>query len=387
MNKKSMILLALPGLLWLAGCGEGFPDEEMHLGLEQKTRPFTVVVDPPEAAPGQTVQVTLLARTPWPDELDITWRVALDYDLGLYEVDEVERNFRDLEAPLPEADEDGFLTQTFTWTVPDSVLLQTSALPDVLDDPVMVVLAEALLGPEASSPPTRAEVDAWLKSLAAADMAALSPEERQAVWALADRFACQVRLRAALRDDLVLDVTRNLTIRHTARLQGPNANTNARVRDFAVVALAKRDAPESDIGNSSVEQTLYRFLDQDGEMVADRVQVPLHENWTYYLTTDFDSQHYTSPFDPSLVLPEDGTHRWYYYRQDAPGSGHQFFVTEDGDEAQMWDLDERARIMPAGAGSVFRVVSVIRDARSEWVMYHAVPGTGFAEGVVEFVAP
>lgn len=381
-----LLLSVLTGLTGLTGCGDGFPDEEMHFGIENKVRPYAVVIEPPEAAPGDTVLITLLARTPDPDELDITWRVALDFDTGLYETDEVERLYRDLASPLPSVDADGFLGQSFQWVVPDSVMLYSSALPEVLDDPAMVILAEELIGPGDGSPLTKSAVDAWFKAMTADQLAAMDPPERMTVWALADLFACQVRFRATLRTDLIIDVTRNLTIRHTARLGGPNSNHNAGVTRLAVVALEKEDATCSDLDDPGVTRTRYPFI-EDGVRVADRVQVPGHEQWTYYLKVEFEQEQYTSPFDPGLMLVERGEYRWYYYRQDDPLSGHHFFVNEDGDEAEMWDLSDEARIKPAGSGSMFRVVVAVRDERSEWVMYHAVPGTGVEEGIVEFIAP
>jgi len=62
-------------------------------------------------------------------------------------------------------------------------------------------------------------------------------------------------------------------------------------------------------------------------------------------------------------------------------------VTDDGDETEMWSLNREARIIPDNAGSTFRVVSVVRDERTDWVMYHSVPGIAVQEGIVEFVAP
>jgi len=380
-------VLLLATIAGLAGCGEGFPDEEMHFGIEDKVRPYAVVIEPAEAAPGETVQVIFYARAPDPDELDINWRVALDFNRGIYDTDEVESNFRDLATPLPLADSEGFLTQTFFWTVPDSALLYSSALPEILTDPVIVFLATELIGPAAGSPPTRSAVDAWLKALTPADLAAMEPLAREATWALADRFACQVRFRATLRTGRIIDVTRNLNIRHTRRLGGPNANANAEVTDFAVVMLKKKDAVSSDIGDPAIARTVYPFIDRFGTRVADRIQVPVHSDWTYYLVSNFVHEQYTSPFAPERLLSEQGHYSWYYFRQDAPTSDHQFFVADDGSEAEMWDLDRQARIVPAGVGSTFRVVNAVRDERDEWVSYHAVAGTGVREGIVEFVAP
>jgi hypothetical protein len=386
MKMLIMTALALALAFFLGGCGEGFPDEEMHFGIEDKVRPYAVIIEPPEAAPGQTVQVTLLARTPDPDALDISWRAALDFDRGLYEVDEIERGYRPVPAPLPAVDSDGFLTQTFSWTVPDSALLLTSALPAVLDDPTLVLLATELIGPAAGTPPTRTAVDAWLKALTPAALAALTPDEREAVWALADRFACQVRLRAQLRTGRVIDVTRNLTIRHTARLGGPNTNHNAEVLELAVIALAKQDAEDSAIGVADVPQTRYTFIG-GGVRETDVQQVPVHADWTYYLEVRFHRESYSSPFDPNVMVTEDGEERWYYYRQDNPTAEHHFFIAEDGTEAEMWNLGRTARIAPAGVGSRFRVVAAVRDTRADWVQYHAAPGAAAQEGIVEFVAP
>jgi len=287
---------------------------------------------------------------------------------------------------LPVTDADGFLTQSFQWVVPEDALLISSAIPEVLDDPVMVILAEELIGPAAGSPPTKAAVDAWLKNLTPEQLAEMGFEERMATYALADRFACQVRFRAAMQSDIMVDVTRNLTIRHTGRLEGPNTNNNAEIYRFGVTALEKVDASTDDLEDDNIAQTWYPFI-EGSVRVADRVSIPRHDNWTYYLVVDFYHEQYTSPFDPELLLSELGNHRWYYYRQDNPASDHQFFVTDDGDEAEMWNLGREARIIPASAGSAFRVVSAVRDERSEWVMYHAVPGGAVEEGLIEFVAP
>ncbi|MCP4290667.1 MAG: hypothetical protein GY780_02375 [bacterium] len=386
MKTFPIVSLLMLATIVLTGCGDGFPDEEMHFGIENKCRPYAVIVEPPEAAPGDTVMVTFKAQTPDPDELDITWRIAQDFNRGIYETDEVERNYLDIEAPFPVTDDDGFLTQTFQWIVPEDALLISSAIPETLDDPVMVYLAEELIGPAAGSPPTKSAVDAWLKELSPEQVNEMGFEEKMATYALTDRFACQVRFRAVLRSDIVIDVTRNLTIRHTGRLEGPNTNNNTHVTRFGVAAIEKVDASTDDLQDASIAQTWHPFI-EGSERVAERVSIPRNDSWTYYLVVDFFDEQYSSPFNPELLLSEQGNHRWYYYRQDDPASDHHFFVTDDGDEAEMWNLAREARIIPANSGSTFRVVSAVRDERSEWVMYHAVPGGVIQEGIVEFVTP
>lgn len=384
MLRKLPFLLLLPAVL--AGCGEGFPGEEMHLGSEDKVRPYAVTVEPPDVAPGETVTITFLAQASDPDEVDITWRVAQDYFRGPYGADEVERRFVDVDAPLPVDDADGFMTQVFTWTVPDSIHLWTSAIPEELTDVAMIALSEQLIGPAAGSPPRKEAVDAWLKALTPADLAAMAPADAEAALALADRFACHVRFRARLQTGVTVEVTRNVTVRHTRRLGGPNTNGNAEVVEFGIVALNKRDAQRRDIDDPDVEKVWYRFID-GGLRVADQVDVPLQSNWTYYAAVGFAPETYTSPFDYTGLIAESGSYRWYYYRQDAPRADHDFFVNEDGEETEMYGLDEEARIMPDGVGSRFRMVSVVRDERPDWELYQAANGASTVEGVVEFVAP
>lgn len=390
MKRLGLVVSLLPVAGLLAGCGEGFPDEEMHLGLDDKVRPYAILLEPPEAAPGDTVRITLLARAPRPAALDIAWRVALDYDLGLYGVDEVERNLRPLAAPAPAFDQDGFLAQSFTWIVPDSAQLYSSALPPVIDDPALAALAAQLPGLGEGPAWRKEEIDAWLKAQDAGTLAAMDPAARAAAWHLADRFACAVRFRATLRADGagdIVDATRNLTIRHTRRLDGPNANHNTYVASFAIAAVGRRDASPADLQNPDLPQLRLGFGDGWAHGQPDRLEFPLYPDWTYFALADFAAQTYTSPWDPGLVLEETGTFRWYYHRQDAPTSDHAFLVTDDGDDAEMWNLDEVVRLEPAGPGSTFRLLLVARDYRREWVSFHATPGTGVAEGIVAFVAP
>lgn len=383
--KTAALLLMVAGAL--AGCGDRFPDEEMHLGLDDKVRPYAVIVDPPEAAPGDTVRVTLHARATRPADVDITWRVALDFDRGLYDVDGVERNFRALAAPAPTFDIDGFLTQTFTWVVPDSALLYASSIPDEIDDPALAGLTTLLPGLGSGTTLRKAEVDAWLKARSAEEVRWMDPAPQAATWALADRFVCAVRFRATLRTDIVVDVTRNLTIRQTPRLEGPNANRNTQISTFRLVALQKYDAPPGDIIDPDVAVTFYDFIDAWGGRVSDHVQVPYHERWTYYLMTGYRPQAYTSPWDPSFHIVEGATYLWYYFRRDDPTADLPFFVTSDGGDAEMWNLDNSVRLMPAGVGSTYRTVAVVRDIRNEWASFNVAPGMALAEGLITFVAP
>ena len=382
----SLAVLLPALLLGLAGCGDSFPDEELHFGLEQKTRPFAVIVDPPEAEPGQEVTITLLGHTPHAGALDITWLVALDYDLGLYEVDEIERNYRPVPAAAPTFDEDGFFSQTFTWTVPDSTILLSSALPAEMSDPILANLARLVLDLPAGAPVLKAAVDAHLAAVDHLAYQDLEPDLQAATAALADRFACQVRLRGTLDDGEKVDATRNLTVRYARRLPSPNVNENTFVDSFQLIALDKRDARESDLHDPEVARQVFA-LNTSPELPATPVEVPYNESWSYFLFLDYDLQLYEAPYEPGLYQRETRSRRWYYYRRDDPGAAPALFITDEGDAAEMFDLDDEPRIEPAGPGALYRIVAVARDRRDDWVAYHATPGTGLAQALVTFVEP
>lgn len=374
---RHTLLLTLP--LALGACTDGFPDEEMHLGLEDKVRPLAISLSPPEASPGQSVEVTLLLHAPDPAEVEITWQVALDYDQGLYETDEVERTILPLGEPVTTVQDNGLMQQTFNWVVPDSVHRVSSAIPEVLTDPVLVALAQLVIGPPAGTPPTRAGVEAWLQDQPLGGP--LDAEEQ----ALVDRFSCAVRFRATIQtDQRVVDVTRNLTVRYSARLGSDQTNSNNLATERTIIALEKDAAVSADLDDQGIARHFYNLLLGP----ADRVhEIPYHADWTYFLVETFTGELYDAPFEPGLVILEELEGRWYYYRHDDPASVAQFYLDDDGEEAEMYELDDSIILQPAGVGSRYTVFSVIRDTRRDWARYHLTPGLSVYSSEVLFRQP
>ncbi len=382
MIRTTRLILTLLAAVLIAGCTDGFPDEEAHFGLEDKVRPYEITLDPPEVAPGETVTATLRYHMPRPAAAAATWRVALDYDDGLYEADQVERLFVDVADVDPAVvDADGFVTQTARFTVPATVFDTTTAIAEVIGDEVMLALLGALPDGVVSQPPLRSEVSAFLASVTPEDLAALDPEAAFLVQRLADIFACAVRFRVTLEDGIVVDVVRRLTVRHSGRLGSVNTNTNCEVSVLRVGEIPRHDVDLGDLEDLEGD-VIWHDLDLDG-----RVDVPLDPSHTYFIRARGSVQTYTSPFDDVRRLEEELELAWHYYRVDAPGSGHQFLVDDAGEEAESWELDEDVRLDPPGVGADYRVLAVMRDVRGEWARYHASPGSTTRELRVVFVAP
>ena len=384
-------LLLAPLILPLAGCDTTFPNEEMDVAGSDKTRPFAIVCEPAEAAPGETVTVTMHYYEPDPDRHDVSWRVALDYDLGLYEADEVERDFVELDAQVapPLHDEHGFCTQAFTYTIPDDALLRASSQPEVITDELVLALARPLLGLGDDEPLMKEELDRRLALIAAGDVPweyISNPEIRYAWGRLGDLFACEMRFRAAIDGMVQVDVTKNLTVRYSQHLVSFNINVNPWISSTYIQAVPHPDIAYEDIDTYADEILVYGMISAGWS--GDLAEIPLHDDWTYYLRTEYFIQGYTSPFEDEHHR-EDAYSRWYYYNLDNPGSSHPLFVQDDGGEAEMYDLNESVRLLqPAQPGQLgYRIVTCIRGERLEWRSYAFAPGVGLVYSEFVFVDP
>jgi len=381
--------LLVPLLLAQTGCDTTFPNEEMDVAGSAKPRPFAIVCEPPEAAPGETVTVTLHYYDPAPEPCAVTWRVALDYDLGLYEADEVERDIVDLD-PLVnpiQSDAFGFCSQAFVYTIPDDALLRASSLPDEITDPATQALIRRLMLMEEGETVTKEIADIFLDRIRGPNWRSYySQDTALAIEQLGDLFACEIRFRASLDGAIRLDVTKNLTVRYSSNMWNPNTNTVPQITSTYVQAVPHPDVNYDDIGVYADEITTYGLTSNGWS--GDLTEIPLHAGWTYYLIGNVLLQDYTSPFDAEL-RQEDASLHWYHFDLDDPGSGRPLFVQDDGGEAEMGDLDSSVRLSPpARTGTLgFRVTTCARDERLEWNGYAFAPGADLVYSEFVFVEP
>lgn len=378
------ILLPLIALALLAGCSDEFVSEEMLLGDEAKLRPLAIVCEPAEASPGQLVTVTFTYWDPHPEQTTTNWRVALDYDEGLYGGNPVERNFQQLGVPglgfNPQDDGHGFMTETFSWQVPDDVLQNTSAIPEQLDEEPWLSLSQAIAPGETL---TRQQLDLALASLTESQLNDMTEEQKTLVLQVVDLFACQVRFRVQLRADLAVDVTRNFTVRHSRRLNSPNTNRNTDLATWTLLAVPAPDVAYDDVEGYGDAVERIPLLSTAGTR---EVVVEAHQDWTYYIRTSYYAQQYTSPFSGDRLFTENAEFRWYSFRLDEGDRGYPLVRNEDGDEAEMWELDDWIRVVPPQEDSTFRVYVCLRDERPEWSGSQGAPGANLRAVQIDFSA-
>lgn len=381
-RRRPRVLAALLLAALLPACSQDFFDLEMHLGREDKTRPIAIAVEPPEAAPGDSVRVTLRYYTPFPDDCTLSWRLALDYNAGEFAPDYVERVLLPLDPAPPTALGNGLFAQEFWLALPDSALLVSSAIDDPVSDPATVALIRQLLPLGPDELPDKALVESLLATVTPEDLATQDPATQATVLAIADRFACRVLLRASIHCELDVDVTRTVTVRHSARLGSENANTNPQADAYEVLAIAHPDVSWADHA-SYAGVTQHYPLTADGPVT----EIPRHADWTYYAVLPPIRESYSSALDGSPQR-EATSFRWYYLNLDSPSDDYALLRNDAGDETEMWALDESARLLPRAGESVdYRLITCLRDGRPDWEFYQFAPGLTVFEGTLRFVDP
>ena len=93
-----------------------FPTPFENIVVGQKIRPFAVVCDPPDGAPGDTVSVRLHYYTPPGKKPAIRWSAALDYGVDSYG-NKFEKRMVDLGPMMLAAS----LPDSFRFRIPDSM--------------------------------------------------------------------------------------------------------------------------------------------------------------------------------------------------------------------------------------------------------------------------
>lgn len=385
---RLVLAAAAVALLAAAGCGISFPDEEMNPASTGKLRPLGVVFAPAEAHPGETVTASFHFYTPDPEAYAAEWSVALDYGIGLYETDEYELGHVPAGHVIePEIDEDGFGTQLVSFVVPTDLLLTASSRPEVVEDELILEALRGILPAGGDGPVAAAELNALIGS---DEIWTFTPAERDRLRYVADLFSCEVRLRGSLSGVTTVDVTRNLTVRWSRYHDTLNVNENPTVNALELIVADGPDVAWGDVDLSDPDTYLYPIIVPDPGTWGPVTLVEARDDKTYWLRCRAGVQMYSSPFDPFTPLEEDIGILWYQHDVDRPDSGHPLFVTDGGDPAEMFDLDEAVRIKPP-TGVVeerpFRIMVVVRDRRWEWGQYSSAPGTIVEEGAFRFIPP
>jgi hypothetical protein len=374
-----IILLSLCVLTLMNGCAD-FLRKEMNVYEDDKLRPFAIIVEPPEAAPGETVSVTIQYYQPDGAQNTILWRAALDFDFDIYGDLETERNYLYLEEiqtiPAPIVDENGLATQSFSFTVPDSTILVSTALQGSYDSSEIPAHLLPLLGAANDDYITKSELDAFFRDTDFDQLYAILPAEDVAtIIGLSEIFACQIRLRAKIRGGIHLDVIKNFTVRWAGDTGSEYLNANPIIGNVALLAIDHPDVDDADdIGQYDIDTT-YIYHSDPAQIESGPVSIDPQKS--YYIFVTHDEQDYYSP--AGYLNDEEYFYSWHYTSLDGMSSEVDFFYQEDEGEGDATDFEEFTRLLPGkyGLHQKFRMFIVVRDYRPEWRIFNGTTGVDF----------
>jgi len=304
-NAKGMFrrfLTGCAGLLALVTC-TNFPTPLENIVAGQKFRPLAVVCTPPEAAPGDTVQVRFYYYDPPEESPALHWLVSLDYGIDQHN-SVYEKQVVDLDSMmLP-----GGTVESFRFRVPDSVLTQSTQVSELANDRIANPLHLSVLS-----------ADSILR--AAANLGSVPSQ----IVALADNFTGRILLRAQVRADISLDVTMPLRIRYSSKLHSPNVEVNPSIKWVGIITVHQADFNRIDSLSTAVWSMQYLLNADHPDSVKDTVRI---DSGCSYLavadTGDYENPQFKRPTytyfskidNATLLDTENYRYQWFFTNID-----------------------------------------------------------------------
>ncbi len=271
-----------------------FPTPFENVVANQKTRPFAVVCDPPEAAPGDTVLVRLYYYDPSGDSPAIHWTISLDYGTDL-RGNAFEKHVVNLDGMmLP-----GSMPDSFRFRVPDSALFYSTQISEIANNPSINPLRLTI-----------AAIDSQLKT---------SEVSTPQMIALVDNFSCKLKLRAQMRSSLSLDVTMLLWVRYSSKFKSPDVNKNPSIAWMGIIKVLTANYTTIDSLSASGYSLQYLYNSAHPDSVRDTVTID--SGYTYFVAADSSGNRqlytYFSLQDRTMEVDTEGyNYSWFYTNLD-----------------------------------------------------------------------
>jgi len=353
--------------LLMGGCTD-FPSK--HEDLDgSKIRPLTIILEPPEAAPGDTVQVRLILDKAG-ENPDISWTFVQDYKIDQYSNFSREARVLDLDPlMLP-----GGTPDSFSFVVPESTMLVNSTIPENLvlpgmEDIVPEGVTKTFLDSLAKG------YDPAVNSLDA--ILSLLNMPRRTFNLLVDALIAPTRFHAYVTGRIEIDVTKQFTVRYSSTFETKNVNKNPKVKWIRLYEVFEKDLIDGGQIHD-FKHVIYTLYSESGAAIQDTI--PVLKDHSYFLVADSsDFQTYTSP--AGKTHDEVLFYSWFYKNVDKTGD-------MDADSLISFPFHPGGPITSMVPPSDKRMVSfqfymVVRDWRPEWGLVNSTGG-GFSNGQGNF---
>lgn len=371
MRKSKHLILGFVAVVF-TGCAE-FPEVYENVIEGQKIRPFAIITDPPEAAPGDTVRVELKLYDA-EKEYEVDWELGLKYQMnqgatssGFPTVTEI----MDLEAGEvkwnPSAD-----GLSFSVVIPKgdkNPLELTDLSPDVLrtDSDITAEEREELgkLGLDNfESGLKKIDLIGALDTLSTISNK-LSP--------LVDGLVALVQFKAKMKSPgFNLEVTKNLTVRYSNRLESgsylSNVNHNPVIDSIGFIDVHAAGIRHfSEIGNHKSDTIYFTTLSESHPALIDYDTLRVIPGHSYFMiaATRNANQSYRSP--AGEIHREQLFYQWFYTNLDAPSSDWEGLITLNHDDRPVDVPVVPVKFPKAEAGlRRFAIRTTVGDDRPEW---------------------
>lgn len=388
MQRHSTLLIAAP-LCLLAGCAE-FPEKYENVIEDAKIRPFAIVLDPPEAAPGDTVRAALkmyAAGKPY----TVKWSLALKF--------QVKQSATGSAFPTAtewiDLDTDGFDHQA---SVEGSSL--AFAIPTGNRNPLRLsgYIAEVIPESDLSEGERQRLPEIGIESFTGGIpretlLAALEshPELPNGLATLVDGFLAVVQIKAQVTSPgFVLDVTKTLTVRYSNRLAAgdlvSNVNANPRVDTIGIIHVRAGGVTDfENIGNHASD-TVWFAHSPGAPAEADRVDtLKVMPGDSYFLiASGGGGQRYRSP--QGREHDEQLFYQWFYTNLDAPDKPWEDLIVTDREGRPLDGPVIPIRFPDKAIGlRRFTIRATVGDSRPEWGILSS-PGLAYGSilGLIEY---
>ncbi len=370
--KKPTQLILLFVALALSRCAE-FPEVYENVIEGNKIRPFAIVIDPPEAAPGDTVRVELKLY-------DAEKKYEVDWELGLkYQVNQgaTSSGFPTVTEIIDLETGDGKLNPSTDGLAFSVVIPKGSKNPLELTDLSPEVLKiESDITDEEKEELRKLGMTSFENGLKKLDLIGaldsvntisnkLSP--------LVDGLVALVQVKAKVSSPgFKLDVTKNLTVRYSNRLESgsylSNVNRNPVIDSIGFIDVHAAGINHfSKIGSYKADTIFFSTLSESNPIAIhyDTLKVvPGHSYFMIAATRDAE-QPYRSP--AGETYKEQLFYQWFYTHLDAPESDWEDLITLDNDGRPVDMPVVSVKFPKASVGlKHFAIRATVGDDRPEW---------------------
>jgi hypothetical protein len=356
----------------LLGCAE-FPEKYENVIADGKIRPFSIIVEPPEAAPGDTVKVRLqlydAGKSP-----DVDWELALKFQL----------NQGTTSSSFPNASETIDLDKSdLVFDRSSDGLSFSLVIPRGARNPLRLTdLSPDLIKPETeiSAEEKAALAELGIASLSgglrkaelveALDSAARIPN---ALSPMVDGLIALVRINAKVSSPgFTLDVAKNLTVRYSNRLATgsypSNVNGNPVIDSVGLIHVHAGGIVDFAEIPEHVSDTAYFTIGSANDPLAlapDTLRIVPGDSYFLYAVARQADQAYRSP--AGKAHREQLGFQWFYTNLDAAGTDwEELLVFPEAERAL--DLPIVPIQFPAEPKGLrhFLIRATLGDSRPEW---------------------